>query len=66
MLEPMNAPPAPGLLRYAVYPCSWKIGLSDKPSSPMAVFANREHAVELGTRMWPETFEIVDLEALLS
>lgn len=62
MPEPMNLLPAPGHMRYAVYPCSWKIGLCDQPSPPMAVFADRDQASAFGTRMWPSTFEIVDLE----
>ncbi len=50
------------LFRYAVYACGHKIGLSDKPKQPVALFKLHSHAVEMGSRMWPATYEIVDLE----
>lgn len=64
MRDPMLALPEPGLFRFALYACSYKIGLGDSPERPMAMFQLRCHAAEMGARMWPSTFEVVDLEEI--
>lgn len=62
MRNPMCLVPDAIQFRFAVYACSYKIGLGDRPEQPMAIFQLRSHANEMGARMWPSTFEIVDLE----
>ena len=48
------------MLRYAVNPCSHKIGLSDSPGHATARCVSLEAARKLGSAMWPGTFEVVD------
>lgn len=66
MRNPMCLLPDVSQFRFALYACSYKIGLGDTPEQPMAMFQLRSHAEEMGARMWLSTFEIVDLEDRLS
>lgn len=58
MLAPLDNQP----LRFALYAGSRKWGLTCKSERPVATFEFREHAEDLGARLWPSTYEIVDLE----
>lgn len=64
MANPMLARPTSQPLRFALYAGSRCLGLTCEPERPVATFEFREHAEDLGTRLWPSTYEIVDLEEI--
>lgn len=57
----MLLPPSLPEFRYALYPCSHLLGLSDGPAQPIAIYRDQFMANAHGTLMWPSTFIVVDL-----
>lgn len=51
-------------LRFELYAGSRCLGLTCDTERPVATFEFREHAEDLGARLWPSTYEIVDLEEI--
>lgn len=49
--------------RFAVFCCSFKVDLSSPPDHALALFADEAMARRYGAWMWPNTFEVVDLQA---
>ena len=61
--DPVLAVPDPALYRYAVHCCSFKFDLGSYPDHAIALFAQEDMAKIYGARMWPGTFQVVDLLA---
>lgn len=57
----MLLPPELLEYRYALYPCSHLLGLSDQPEQPIALYRSEAMAIAHGGRMWPSTYAVVDL-----
>lgn len=57
------AVPDATLYRYAVHCCSFKYDLGGTPDDALALFADEAMAKRYGAWMWPNTFEVVDLQA---
>jgi len=63
MPNPRLAPVDPGAYRWAVHCCAYKHGLAVKPDRAVALFEHEGAAQHFGRLMWPDTFEVVDLQA---
>ena len=63
MSNPHLAPVDPVAYRWAVYCRSYKHGLAVKPDRAVALFEHESAAQHFGRLMWPDTFEVVDLQA---
>ena len=61
MVNQRLAKPDPAVYRYAVHCCSFKLDLSSYPDHAVALFAQKDMASAYGVRMWPTTFQVVDL-----
>lgn len=55
--------PNPEHYRYAVHCCAFKWDIGTHPDEAIALFAHKGMATAYGVKMWPGTFEVVDLLA---
>jgi len=55
------AVPDPATYRFAVFCCSFRMDLGGYPDHAVALFAECNMAKAYGARMWPATFQVVDL-----
>lgn len=54
-------PPELTQYRYALYCRSDLLDLSYEPQPPVALYRDRALAAAHGSRMWPDTFRVIDL-----
>ena len=57
------APVDPGRYRWAVHCCAQKHFAGSKPDRAVALFEHESAAQHFGRLMWPDTFEVVDLQS---
>jgi len=63
MPNPRLAPVDPVAYRWAVHCCAYKHDLAVKPDRAVALFEHESAAQHFGRLMWPDTFEVVDLQS---